>query len=484
MPGIVKFLSFVPSKMKHIYLTIVLLGLALVSGAQKQWTLRECVDYALENNLQVRMQDLGVEIQEINVMQNRAAMLPNLNLNGSHTYNYGRTVDQFTNQFSADRVQSNNFYLSTQVVLFRGFQTQNALRQSRHELDASRYDVDKMKDDIALAVATAYLQVLYSLEYLEIAQSQLSLTSQQVERTRILVEAGTMAVGALYTIEAQLAGEATQLVDAQNQVDLNILTLMQIMDLKESQGFSIAIPSLQIDSTGFNFLSPDQIYRLSIDVQPGIKAAQTRVKSAETGVLLAKGNFMPSLSLSGSWGTGYSSASQEITGFQISGADTIGYTASFEPVLAPSYSYQYDVIPFVDQIRENDNKSIGLTLNVPIFNNFRSSASLQKAEIALQNTEYALQLEQNTLLKKIQQAYADAQAALKRYEAGKVSVKAYEESFKFTEEKFNLGMLTSLEYNQAKTQLAQAKSELLQSKYEYVFRTKVLDFYMGRPITL
>lgn len=296
-------MALISITMKQTLAILFLLISASVS-AQHAWTLRECIEHAQENNIQVRMQDLNVEIQQTNLKENKAMMLPDLNANASHSYNYGRTIDRFTNQFAADRVQSNNFYVSSQVILFKGFQLQNNVRKTSLDLQASQYDVDKMRDDISMSVATLYLQVLFSMELLEIAENQLAITKQQVSRTRILVDAGTLAKGALLTIQAQEAQESAQVINSRNQLDLAYLDLIQMMELTETEGFAIDVPKVAIDSLGFQLLNPDQIYYFALNNQPDLKAADLRVEGAETSLKLAKGAYSPMLSLSGSWGTG------------------------------------------------------------------------------------------------------------------------------------------------------------------------------------
>lgn len=442
-------------------LLILLIGGSTVHG-QRAWSLEECIQYALDNNISIKQQQLGVDIAQENLSQSRANMFPSLNASASHTYNFGRTIDPFTNEFATKTVRSNNFNISTGVTLFGGFQILNSIRQNNLELQASNYDVEFMKNDIALAVASAYLQILFSIELVDIASNQLTISTQQVERTSRLVQAGTLARGSLLTMEAQAATDELQLVNAQNNLEIAYLNLIQLLDLEEtSEEFSIVVPDISLTEDE-HLYSPMHIYNNAVQTQPEVLASDIRISSAERGVDIARGGRSPMLSLRGSFGTGYSGASVELT-------DVPGETR---------------IIPFMDQLDANLNRSAGLVLSIPIFNNYQVKSTIGRSRISLENARLNNQLVRNQLFKTIQQSYVDAQAALKRYDATQKNLDALEEAFRDTEQRFNVGMVATLEYNDALNRLNAARSELLQAKYEYVFRAQILEFYMGNPIRL
>lgn len=449
---------------------------------QQPWSLQDCIEYALENNIQIKQQQLGVNMARENLTQSRASRFPTLNASASHSYNFGRTVDPFTNEFATESVQSNNFNMSSGMTLFSGFQILNSIRQNALELQASEYDVESMVNDISLAVASAYLQILFSMELVDIAANQLEITSQQVERTSRLVEAGTLARGGLLTIEAQAASEELQLVNAQNNLEMAYLDLLQLLDLETMEDFSIQVPDIQIDPEGDHLYSPMYVYERAVNSQPEVLSADMRVLSAERGVHIAQGARSPMLSLRGSYGTGYSGASQEVTDIIPGDPVQIGQTPSGEPVFGPSFDYVTQVKPFMDQLNDNLNRSMGLILSIPIFNSLQVRSSIGRSKISLENSRLTNQLIRNQLFKTIQQSHADAQAALKRYDALIKNVNALEESFRYTEQRFDVGMIASLEYNDSKNRLTAAQSELLQAKYEYLFRKQILEFYMGNPL--
>ncbi len=452
--------------------------------AQKIWSLEECVSYALNNNIQIKQQQLSTVVARLTYNQKIASLFPSVNGSASLAFNNGQTVDMYTNQFATKTVQSDNFSLTSNVVLFDGLQLLNGLKQKHIDFLASQYDLQKMKNDISLTIATAYLQVLYSQELLDIAKNQLDITQQQVSRTQKLYDVGNLAKGTILTLQSQQATDELQKVNAQNNLDMAYLTLAQLLDLQNTQGFDIVKPALILPDASALMMKVDEIYAKAMGLQPDIKSAELKVKSAQKGLAISRGMYSPSLSLSASYGTGYSGASQKVSGFTLSGSQQIGATALGEAVYAPTYDYTYEKTKFWSQIDNNQNKSIGLYLNVPIFNKWQTQTMIGTSKVQLNSAILSYQSAKNQLYKTIQQAYADARAALNRYNAGLKSVEALTESFGYTEQKFNVGMVNSIDYNDAKNNLLKAKSELLQAKYDYVFRCKVLDFYQGKPITL
>jgi outer membrane protein len=352
------------------------------------------------------------------------------------------------------------------------------------ELEATQFDLEKTYNDIALSVASAYLQVLFAVELVENAANQLEIIQLQVERTEKLVDAGTVPRGSLLTIQAQLATEELALVNAENQLDLAYLSLKQLLFLPEDQPFEVSFPEMNIDEGA----DPDQtvleVYQVAVNEQPEIRSADIRINSAEQDLKISKGGRSPNLTLSGSYGTGYSGAALEPTGTIPGEPQVIGFTEGGEEVLVPTFTTETRTIPFEDQLDQNLNRSIGVFLSIPIFNNFQVKSAISRSRIGLENARLQSEIVREQLFQTIQQAHADATAALKRYNSTEKNVQALEESFRYTEQRFNVGMVNSLEYNDAKNRLSAAQSELLQSKYEYIFRMKILDFYMGNPLKL
>jgi outer membrane protein len=443
----------------NVYL-LVSLTLLFVSGglyAQKVWTLEDCIKQALENNIRIKQSKLDVSSGEVNMLQSKLDLLPSLNASASHSYGWGRSIDLATYKYVDQQTQQSYFNISSDVTLFNGFQKMNTMKQRRAEYLAARYNSDKVSNDIALAVAGYYLQILFSQELVTNSQSQLEITAQQVERTRKLVEAGTLAKGSLLEIQAQLANEEVNLVQAKNQLNLSYLDLLQLLELSSDNEIRIDVPSLRLPETP-SLLPVQSIYNTALGLMPEIKSAEYYTESSRRALAVAKGSRSPSLGLQGGFGTNYSDQILDIT----SG----------------------DVKPFDDQVRDNKSTTLAIRLSIPIFNGYQVNSYINRSKINLENASYNLDLARNTLRKNIESAYTDALAAYASYSARQKSLSSLRESFKYTEEKFNVGMVNAIDYNVAKNQLSRAESDLLSGKYDYIFKLKILDFYLGRTISL
>jgi outer membrane protein len=463
----------------------VLFFVSFFAKSQELWDLKKCVDFALDNNLQIKQTHLNQQLSEQNLIRNKAATLPTLNAFASHNYNFGRTIDPFTNQFATQTVQSNAFSLSANWVLFNGFQTINNIRQGNYALMANKYDLEKIKNDIALAVISAYLNVLYIEEQLIIATNQVNVSQKQVDRINLLFKTGAVAKGTLLDMQAQLANDELQKVTIQNQLDFAYLTLAQLMDYTSQEQIKIVKPQSVMPVETLLDVSASTIYKTALTNQPDIKAAENRLYSAHMGLKAARGAYSPRLSLAASYGTGFSGLRKEIIGSPVlNGFDTVGVTTGLDFVLVPNYSYNTRVTPFNRQLEDNQNRTIGFNLVIPLFNGLQIRTATASAKIQQSNAELALETAKRQLEKTIQQAYADAQAAYKKFIATEKSLTALEEAFKYTEQRFNVGMVNTVEFNDAKNRLARVQAELLQAKFDYTFKVKVLDFYQGKPLGL
>jgi outer membrane protein len=449
------------------------------------WGLQTCIEYALKNNIQIKQQLLNEELSRQEMIRNKCSMLPSINGSASQGYNWGRTVDRYTNQFSESKVQSNNFYLSSQVTLFSGFQLYNNVRQAQLSLEASKFDSQKYKNDIALGVATAYLNVLFSKSLVENALVQKKTTEVQLNRTKKMVEAGSLSEVNLLNIEAQFASEDLQLTNYENQLTIAYLTLTQMLDLKNVDGFDLETPQISVKGKPELILSPMDIYKTSLTKMPEIQSAEIREKIAQKSLQIARSGFSPSLTLQGSLGTGYSDGSKSITGTTPDGYQTIGIVeGTNQLVLAPSFQYNYATKSFDNQINDNFSKSLSFNLSVPIFNGYQVRSSVNKAKVNYKMVQYNTELQKNQLYKSIQQAFTDAQAALKKYYASEKAVLAYQAAFNLLNQKFTLGSASYFEYSDAKSKLTKAQNDFIQAKFDYTFKTKIIDFYLGNPIKL
>jgi len=420
--------------------------------AQEPWSLEQCVEYALQNNLQVKQQELNVRSSESELRRSKESLFPTLDLSGNHSYS------NYPNADTSMWLQNTNFSLSSKVTLFDGLQNVNTIKQNSYNLKASYANIEKIKNDIALAVASSYLQILYQLELVEVSKKQLSLTQMQVDRTKKLYEAGSIPEGTLLEVEALQASDELQLVNALNQLDIAYLSLTQLLEIKNPEGFGIQKPVLpEVDSTTL-VLNARDIYSSAETRMPQILGSQLGVNSAEVGLKLAKGLYSPQLSLGASL---KSDASKLFTDIPLLQAD-----------------------PFATQIEKNVNASVGLSLTVPIFNGGLIKSKVASAKISLDRARLNLETEKNTLYKDIQQATADAVASQKRQKAAYKNKVANEESLRYSENKFNVGLITAFDYTTARNKYSKAETDLLQAKYEFLFKLKILDFYKGIPLKL
>lgn len=447
--------KWVNHHIKAIFISLLIIAISGTVYSQKVWSLRDCIDYALENNLQIKKSEITAATNKATLLQQKLNMLPNFNGYVQHGFNWGRSADLITYEIVTEQVQSSYFQLSTSVDLFNGLQNYNSIKQAQLNYMASKYDSDKMRDDISLMLGRNYLNVLFSMELVEKNKAQLEVTEQQIRNTQKFVDAGTLPVGNLLEIQSQGASEEVNLINAQNQLNLAYLDLLQLLELAATEDFKIEIPNLTITKEP-DILPSEQIYLFSVLNLPQIKSAELRFKSAERGLDIARGGRSPRVSLSGNINSRYSDRSY--------GNNPLS--------------------PFKTQFKDNKNQSLTLQLNIPIFNSFITSTNINRSKLATLNAEYDLQLAKNTVRKSIEQAYSDAIAAYKSYNANIKSVSSFREAFKYMEQKFNVGIENSVNYNLAKMQLSNAESNLLAAKYDYIFKTKILDFYMGNPITL
>lgn len=446
--------------------TCFLLSQGNIFAQQKVWSLEECIKYAIENNLTIKQQVIQTRYQENTLTQSKLNLLPTINGQASHNYSFNRTLDQTTYQYVDQNGQADQFYIGGSLNLFNGLQNYNTIQKNKYQLLASELDLQSIKDNISLSIALAYLQIILNNELVTTTGNQLQITRQQIEKTKKMYAAGSVAKGNLLQIESQAASEELQLINFENQRDISYLNLTQMLELKSPEGFMIVIPSINVDTNAIISGNVEDIYAQAQGLRPEIKSAELNLTASELDLKIAKGGRSPRLSMSHSASTMYSNIRRKIL--------------SIDPITGPVYG-EY---PFSEQLNDNMNYGLGFSLNVPILNGWQVNKNISNSRLNIESSRYTLEGEKKQLYKSIQQAYADAVAALKKYNASIKAVTSMEESFRYTEQKFNVGMLPPVDYNAAKTQLLNAQSDMSQAKYEFVFKTKVLDFYKGLPLNL
>lgn len=441
--------------MKKIIFSVVCLACAIVIHAQESWSLRQCIDYATAHNVSILQAELAVKQSEVEENTAKWARLPNLNASGSQSFNWGRTqtaikdedTGDYTTKFVDTSSRGTSMNLTTSIPVFTGFQIPSQHNLSKLNLKASMADLQKAKEDLAINIASAYLQALFNKELYQVAQGQAALSQEQYERIEKLEQLGKASVAELAEAKARVAQDELNVVQAHNNYRLAILDLTQLIELETPEGFEVADPD---EAFQLNPLTPpDEVFANAMICKPAIQAAQARLEGSVQSIKIAQSALYPSINLNGSLGTNYYS--------------TLNRT-------------------FSQQLGDNFSRYVGISLNIPIFNRFATRNRVRSAR--LQRDNYALQLEntKKTLYKEIQQAWYNATAAESKYASSGAATEASQASFELTSKKYENGTATAVAYNEAKQNLMKAQSDELQAKYEYIFRSKILDFYKGIEI--
>jgi outer membrane protein len=476
--------------MKNIFFACaLLLGLSISASGQRVFNLESCIELALEKNIQLQQTALNVDRAKYNKERAVADLLPTLNAGASTGYNYGRRIDPFTNQFAADWVQSSNLFAGANLTLFSGLTKIHNMKQSRYTWLATQMDVAGAQNSLRMNVTTAYMNILFAEELVGIAANQVEGSKLQVERTQKLVEAGQLARASLYDIESQMASEELNLVNAQNDLLLakvNLILLLQIEGYAPEE-FEIESPELGGIMTTPLATNAEEIYNAALQLMPEITAAEYRMESSRLGLAAAKGLNSPTLSLSGQIGTGYSGLNFNQNRINV-GQLQIGEVAGTgEAVITSNDQFFFEntgVKSYGTQFSDNLNRNISINLNIPIFNGWQTRTAVKQARIDFESARLGLDATKNTLFQDIQRAHTDAVAAYNQYLSSSKAVLALEENFKYAEVRFEEKAINAVEFFDIKFRLANAQSNLVQAKYSYLFRTKILDFYQGKPITL
>ena len=459
----------------------------------KKWTLQECVNVALENNLRVKRSIYAVQNAESFYTQSKAAFLPTVNVGGSVGDNYGRALNPVTNLFVNRNSNAINVQGSASLLLFNGLRLQNSFRQTQKDVLASNADLNKAKNDVILNVVTYYINVIFNQELFENAKYQLNSSEQQLERIKKQVAAGALSISNQLNQEAQVATNEVNLINQENALNLSLLQLKQSLQLPASTPMQVEVPELQAEDLVLA-QTAEEIYQIALGTMPEIKSSILKVQSAEYALKSNKGNYYPRLTLNASAQSNYSSLSDgqrsisngirsiDITNPQ----NAIGETSTGVQIFP--YTYGTTVVSEkygrIDQLQDNLFKNISLQLNIPIFNGLQTRMSVQRSVITKELADITVKETENTLRQSIETAYNDATAAAKTYSSSNKQVNAQQEAYRMNKQRFELGGLSFVEYQVSENDLFRAKSDLTRAKYNFIFKKKVLDFYQGKQIEL
>ncbi len=457
----------------------------------QKWSLDSCIAYALRQNIQLKINELGIQNSELTLEQSKNNRLPNANGSFSHNYNWGRSIDPFSNSFVNQRIQTNNLSLNSSATLFNGFSLKNTIEQNELQVQADKLNYGQSQNDLMLNIASNYLQVILNQEISENARRQKTSTQAQYDRTGQLVEAGVLPRANLYDLEAQLAADQQQIILGENNLMLAKLQLRQLMQLPPTQDFEIVTPEVGDPSSVLDSKNPYLIYQTAQTTQPNIKASDVNIEVARKGISIAEAGRYPTLSLIGGAGSNYTSNQRIRSDFtgepSIVGVDTLGYINTStgipnEYVVRPRTEFPSQKFGFFDQLNESFRYNVGLNLQIPIFNRFQTNTNIQRAEIQTQNAKLNSELVRTQLYQTIEQAYISARASKASFEASQQRVKALEETVRVMEKRLEAGAANTTEYTVVKNNLSTAQADLLRAKYEFIFRIKVLEFYEGEEL--
>jgi len=431
------------------YLLFVTLFASL--KAQEVWSLDKCINYALDNNIRIKQGVISTQYQQNQLKQSKNSRLPNLNGQISQNLSFGRTLTFPENTYKDINSSQTDIGLSTNVPIFLGFQITNNISKLELDLQASLEDLTKAKSDISVNIASTFLEILFAKDLVKVSEDQLQVTRLQIKQINEKVEAGSLARGSLLEIEAQAAGEELNLVNAKNQLQLAKLRLTQLLELPLMDNFDVEVPTLPEIQAQASIASSVEVYKSAVLSRPEIKGADLRYQSSQYQLKMAKGTLFPSVSLYANFYDLYNNQNNNA---------------------------------FSDQLRNNQRKSLGAQMSIPIFTRFQNRIQIDNARLQVLNTELELENAKKLLRSDIETAQTNAIAALNRFLSNQKAVSSMKEAFRYSEEKFSVGLVNAVEYNTAKSKLAKSESDLLQAKYEFIFRTKILDFYRGLPLTL
>ena len=429
-------------------------------SAQETWNLEDCIRYALEHNIEIKQQEQNQEGQKINLHTSKYSWLPSLNAGIGQNFDFGRSpskdgiiVDNNSSSTSAS--------VSLNMPIFDGLKIPNDIAAKKFDLKAAVETLNKAKEDLSVNIASYYLQVLCNKELLRVADLQVDLTAEQVERTAALVKAGKVPASQLDDIKAQLARDESSQTEASNNVQLALLDLAQALELEEgAKAFDIAVPEIDdaIRKYMSSILPPDVIYNNAVTCKPQIKAQEYMLESQKKMLKVARASYFPQLNFNASYSNGY---------YHYTSGDGLATN-----------------LPFGEQLSRNGRKTLGFSLSIPLFNRFQVRNSVRSAKVAIQTQTLNVENTKKALYKEIQQAYYNATAAQEQLVAAGKSVEATRVAFKYAEQRYAEGKSNVYEFNEAKAQYAQSLAQEAQAKYTFILRAKILDFYNGTPIAL
>lgn len=438
--------------MKAITLTLAALALAGSVRAEQGWTLDQCIDYAIENNIQIRQSDISAQNRDVDLNSARSNRLPGVSANASQSWSFGRSLT-IDNTYANTNTASTSFSVGADMTLFAGRRIAGNIQMAELSLEAAKSDLERIKDDVRVEVAQAFIQIVYNRSILDVARNQVTIDSMQVERLTELAAIGKASNAEVSSQKATLAQSRLSVTQAENNLNMSILTLTQLLELPSPEGFDVIQPDA--DAIQFSIPdSPEQIYAQALEIKPAIKSEELRLEQADKSIDVAKGGYYPTLSLSAGAGTGYYTSSNRA-------GDNFG-----------------------NQMKNNFGPQVGLNLSIPIFSRNNNRNNVRSAQLSKMNQEMQLDNVKKQLYKEIQQAYYNAVASKTRYESSQEVETSAQESFELVQAKYEGGKASITEFNESKNRLVAAQADVIKYRYEYLFNTALLEFYRNSTFEL
>lgn len=480
------FIQKYMEKRSFLSLIAMLVCSITIQAQSKKWTLEECVTYAIQNNISIKQSELDSKMALIDKKSAVGRFLPSLNASASHSWNIGLNQDITTGLLQNKTTQFTSAGANVGIDIYSGLQNQNTLRKANLSIVAAKYQLVKMKEDIALNVANAFLQVLFNKENLKVQKEQLRINEKQYARSEELVKAGSIPRGDLLDVKATLALNNQNVITAENSLLISKLSLSHLLQLKDFENFDVVDDTDVKDENNIMAQTPSAIYEKAFEGRTELKIARTNLEIAEKNVAIAKGAFQPTLQGFYSFNSRVA-YSDRVTGVIPNASNPtsiVGFVeGTNQNVLSPNFTRVLgNPAPFFDQFNTNKGQSFGMQLSVPVFNGFSARNNVERSKVSLERSKIAVEQQNLDLQRNVYTAFADAKGALNAYESSVAALEARQGAYNYATEKYSVGLMNSFDFNQSQTLLTNAQSEVLRTKYDYIFKIKILEFYFGIPL--
>lgn len=478
----------------HSRFIVVLLFIFCFYGAIAQnssdiWTLERSVQYALAHNISIKQSELNARLGKYTLLQSQLAQLPSANASTSYGRSYGRSINPTTNQFEQGSYDFLSLSGNANVLLFGWFQQRNIIAGNRSSLEASKADLDQLKDDVSLNVATGYLRAILALEQIHISERQVALSKAQLEQTQAFAEAGRLPELNVAQLESQLATDSANLITAITNYNASIIDIKTILNLDFEAPFNVVAPDVKVaDQIQVSGMRPEEVYQEAHKHFGSIRGNIFRVDAARKNLAARKGGLYPQLSFGAQFGSNWANNFLEVVGYNITGAQPSG---GFIPVgdtvinvYQPTFDYQTRAIPFGRQIDNNFRQTYALTLTIPLFNGWTSQYAVRQARINLSNQQLTTDQAELTLRQNVYKAHNDATNSIQKYYAAQRAADAAQRALEFAKKRHELGLISTVDFLVTQNSQYAAASNLLSAKYDLIFKLKVIDYYLGKELKL